>query len=127
VVTNLIDNAIKYTDTGEILISLQQKNSELEFSVKDSGIGISLASEQQYKLFERFYQENASIPGAGVGLSICKTIVEAHGGKIWAESEGKGKGKGSIFRFTLPLVTEEELIATDAQVNDGRDAKSGNM
>ncbi len=111
VVTNLIDNAIKYTDTGEILISLQQKNSELEFSVKDSGIGIRLSSEQQYKLFERFYQENASIPGAGVGLSICKTIVEAHGGKIWAESEDKGKG--SIFRFTLPLVTEEEPIATD--------------
>ena len=117
VVANLIDNAIKYTDSGEILISLQQKNSELEFSVKDSGIGISLSSEQQYKLFERFYQENASIPGAGVGLSICKTIVEAHGGKIWAESEGRGKG--SIFRFTLPLVTEEEPIAIDAQVNDG--------
>ncbi|MHC4182002.1 MAG: sensor histidine kinase [Planctomycetota bacterium] len=117
VVANLIDNAIKYTDSGEILISLQQKNSELEFSVKDSGIGISLSGEQQYKLFERFYQENASIPGAGVGLSICKTIVEAHGGKIWAESEGKGKG--SIFRFTLPLVIEEALIATDAQVNDG--------
>ncbi len=111
VVANLIDNAIKYTDTGEILISLQQKNSELEFSVKDSGIGISLASEQQYKLFERFYQENASIPGAGVGLSICKTIVEAHGGKIWAESEGKGNG--SIFRFTLPLTTKEEPITID--------------
>jgi signal transduction histidine kinase len=117
VVANLIDNAIKYTDSGEILISLRQKNSELEFSVKDSGIGIRLSSEQQYKLFERFYQENVSIPGAGVGLSICKTIVEAHGGKIWAESEGRGKG--SIFRFTLPLVTEEEPIAIDAQVNDG--------
>lgn len=111
VVTNLIDNAIKYTDSGEILISLRQKNSELEFSVKDSGIGIRLPSEQRYKLFERFYQENASIPGAGVGLSMCKTIVEAHGGKIWAESEGKGNG--SVFRFTLPLVTKEEPITID--------------
>jgi len=111
VVTNLIDNAIKYTDSGEILISLRQKNSELEFSVKDSGIGISLPSEQRYKLFERFYQENASIPGAGVGLSMCKTIVEAHGGEIWAESEGKGNG--SVFRFTLPLVTKEEPITID--------------
>jgi len=111
VVTNLIDNAIKYTDSGEILISLRQKNSELEFSVKDSGIGIRLPSEQRYKLFERFYQENASIPGAGVGLSMCKTIVEAHGGKIWAESEGKGNG--SIFRFTLPLTTKEGPITID--------------
>ncbi|MFQ5713650.1 MAG: DUF3365 domain-containing protein [Candidatus Scalinduaceae bacterium] len=118
VVTNLIDNAIKYTNRGEISVSLQQKNSELEFSVKDSGIGIGLSKEQQYKLFERFYQENASTPGTGVGLSICKTIVEAHGGKIWAES--KGKGKGSTFRFTLPLVvTEKEPIATDTQGNDG--------
>ncbi len=72
--------------------------------MKDSGIGISLSSEQQYKLFERFYQENASIPGAGVGLSICKTIVEAHGGEIWAESEDKGKG--STFKFNLPLNVE---------------------
>ena len=114
VVTNLIDNAIKYTNSGEISVSLQQKNSELEVSVKDSGIGIGLSKEQQYKLFERFYQENASTPGTGVGLSICKTIVEAHGGKIWAES----KGEGSTFRFTLPLVTEKEPIATDTQGND---------
>ncbi len=117
VVTNLIDNAIKYTNSGEISVSLQQKNSELEVSVKDSGIGIGLSKEQQYKLFERFYQENVSTPGTGVGLSICKTIVEAHGGKIWAES--KGKGEGSTFRFTLPLVTEKEPIATDTKVNDG--------
>ena len=117
VVTNLIDNAIKYTNSGEISVSLQQKNSELEFSVKDSGIGIGLSKEQQYKLFERFYQENVSTPGTGVGLSICKTIVEAHGGKIWAES--KGRGEGSTFRFTLPLVvTEKEPIATDTKVND---------
>jgi two-component system, NarL family, sensor histidine kinase BarA len=116
VVTNLIDNAIKYTNSGEISVSLQQKNSELEVSVKDSGIGIGLSKEQQYKLFERFYQENVSTPGTGVGLSICKTIVEAHGGEIWAES--KGKGEGSIFRFTLPLVTEKEPIAADTKVND---------
>jgi signal transduction histidine kinase len=115
-VTNLIDNAIKFTDSGEILISLQQKNSDLEFSVKDSGIGIGLSKEQRYKLFERFYQENASIPGTGIGLSICKTIIEAHGGKIWAESEGRGKG--STFRFTLPLVTEKEAIVMDAQISN---------
>ncbi len=117
VVTNLIDNAIKYTNSGEISVSLQQKNSELEVSVKDSGIGIGLSKEQQYKLFERFYQENVSTPGTGVGLSICKIIVEAHGGKIWAES--KGRGEGSTFRFTLPLVTEKEPIAADTQGNDG--------
>lgn len=114
VVRNLIDNAIKYTDSGEILISLQQKNSNLEISIKDTGMGIGLSKEQQYKLFERFYQENASIPGTGVGLSICKTIVEAHGGKIWVESEGRGKG--STFKFTLPFATEREATAADAQI-----------
>ena len=71
---------------GEILVSLQQKNSGLEFLVKDSGIGI--------------------------GLSICKTILEAHGGKIWVESEGKDKG--STFRFILPIINEKESLAADS-------------
>ena len=112
VVTNLIDNAIKYTDKGEILVSLQQKNSELEFSVKDSGIGINIPQKQHSKLFDRFYQENVATPGTGIGLSICKTILEAHGGKIWVESEGKDKG--STFRFTLPIINEKESLVADS-------------
>ena len=112
VVTNLIDNAIKYTDKGEILVSLQQKDSGLEFLVKDSGIGINIPQEQHHKLFDRFYQENVATPGTGIGLSICKTILEAHGGKIWVESEGKDKG--STFRFTLPIINEKESLMADS-------------
>ncbi len=111
VITNLLDNAIKYTNSGEILVSLQQNNSELEFSVKDTGIGISLPKEEYSKLFERFYQERVSVVGTGVGLSICNAIINAHGGKIWAESDGKYQG--TTFRFTLPLVTEKEPLETD--------------
>ena len=112
VITNLIDNAIKYTSKGGILISLQQKDSVLEFSVKDSGIGIEIPKEQYSKLFDRFYQENVATPGTGIGLSICKTILEAHGGNIWVESEGKDKG--STFKFTLPVINEKESLAADS-------------
>ena len=112
VVTNLVDNAIKYTDKGEILVSLQQKDSGLEFLVKDSGIGINISQEHHHKLFDRFYQENVATPGTGIGLSICKTILEAHGGKIWVESEGKDKG--STFRFTLPIINEKESLVADS-------------
>jgi signal transduction histidine kinase len=111
VVTNLIDNAIKYTSSGNISVSLQQKNSELEFSVKDSGIGIDLPEDQYHKLFERFYQEKTTNIGTGIGLSICKAIIEAHGGKLRVKS--KGRDKGSTFSFTLPLVTEKEPITID--------------
>ena len=112
VVTNLIDNAIKYTDKGEILVSLQQKDSGLEFLVKDSGIGINIPQEHHHKLFDRFYQENVATPGTGIGLSICKTILEVHGGNIWVESEGKYKG--STFRFTLPIINEKESLVVDS-------------
>ena len=112
VVTNLIDNAIKYTKEGEILVSLQQKDSGLEFSIKDSGIGINIPQEQHYKLFDRFYQENVATPGTGIGLSICKTIIEAHGGSISVESEGKGRG--ATFKFDLPIMKEKESLVTDS-------------
>ena len=112
VITNLIDNAIKYTNKGGILISLQQKDSILEFSVKDSGIGIGIPKEQYSKLFDRFYQENVATPGTGIGLSICKTILESHGGNIWVESEGKDKG--STFKFTLPVINKKESLAVDS-------------
>lgn len=101
VVTNLIDNSIKYTERGEIHISIEHKGTHLEFAIKDTGIGIGLPKEQFSKLFERFFQERPRIDGAGVGLAICKNIIEAHKGKLWAESDGPGKG--SIFKFTLPV------------------------
>jgi CheY-like chemotaxis protein len=99
---NLIKNAIKYTNTGFIELSYTFNNNEVEFLVKDSGIGIG--KEKQEVVFQRFIQEDISstkpYEGAGLGLSIVKGYVEMMGGKIWLESE---KGKGSSFFFTIPL------------------------
>jgi signal transduction histidine kinase len=69
-------------------------------------MGIGLPREHYDKLFQRFYQERPRYDGVGVGLAICKAIVEAHGGRIWAESEGTGKG--SIFSFSIPLTGQKD-------------------
>jgi signal transduction histidine kinase len=99
VILNLVDNAIKFTPlNGEVSIGVKVKNDHVVVSVKDTGIGIS--QEDMPKLFVKFFQVDHSVPGAGLGLSICKAIVEAHGGKIWVESQA---GKGSTFSFTLPM------------------------
>ena len=105
VISNLIDNAIKYSTVGEIIVSVVARYREIEVAVKDTGIGISTPKGHYNKLFDRFFQEKARSDGAGVGLAICKKIIEAHGGRIWAESEGKGKG--STFKFNLPLNSKE--------------------
>jgi signal transduction histidine kinase len=106
VISNLVDNAIKYSEFGEIVVSAVRRNREIEVAVKDTGIGISTPKGHYDKLFDRFFQEKARSDGSGVGLSICKKIVEAHGGRIWVESEGKGKG--ATFKFNLPLNSEKE-------------------
>ncbi len=99
VLTNLVDNAVKFSDQGKIVVSAEKKAHEVEIAVSDAGRGIP--RENLDRVFERFWQENPSIPGAGIGLAICKTIVEAHGGKIWAESARRGQG--ATVRFTLPV------------------------
>ena len=101
VISNLIDNAIKYSESGEIIVSAVSRYRVIEVAIKDTGIGISTPKGHYDKLFDRFFQEKSRNDGAGVGLAICKKIIEAHGGRIWAESEGKGKG--STFKFNLPL------------------------
>jgi len=106
VISNLIDNAIKYSESGEIVVSALRRPRKIEISVKDQGIGLITPKGNYDKLFDRFFQERPSSEGSGVGLAICKTIVEAHGGKIWVESEGKGKG--TTFKFTLPLDDVEQ-------------------
>ena len=106
VVSNLIDNAIKYSESGEIVVSVLRRPREIELAVKDQGIGLITPKGSFNKLFSRFYQERASADGSGVGLAICKKIVTAHGGKIWVESEGKGKG--TTFKFTLPAGPDEQ-------------------
>ena len=103
VVINLISNAVKFTDAGSITCSAYQRDSELVISVKDSGIGISLAD--QPKVFEKFKQVGDTLTdkpkGTGLGLPICKEIVEYHGGRIWVDS---APGQGSTFSFTLPIL-----------------------
>ena len=105
-ISNLIDNAIKYSESGEIVVSALRRPRKIEISVKDQGIGLSTPKDNYDKLFDRFFQERSSSEGSGVGLAICKGIVEAHGGKIWVESEGKGKG--TTFKFTLSSNNEEK-------------------
>jgi PAS domain S-box-containing protein len=102
VLTNLIGNAVKFTDTGYIEISYYVKNNDVVFRVKDTGIGIP--HESQKKIFERFRQVEEGFTrkygGNGLGLAITKNLVELLGGTIWVNSE---PGQGSSFYFTLPL------------------------
>ena len=103
VLVNLLDNAIKYgREGGNIKISISDNpNAEVQVSVQDDGMGIP--KEDLPRIFERFYRvdkgRSKELGGTGLGLSIVKHIVQAHGGKVWAESQ---IGKGSTFYFTLP-------------------------
>ena len=101
ILTNLVKNAIKYTENGTIEFGCFKKGDFLEFYVKDTGIGIP--KDRQEAIFERFIQadiaDKMARQGAGLGLSISKAYVEMLGGKIWVESE---EGIGSTFYFTLP-------------------------
>jgi PAS domain S-box-containing protein len=101
VLHNLIDNAIKYSpDGGNITVSIHRKDNNLVLGVKDEGIGIS--QEDQARLFKPFERLEMApgITGVGLGLNVCQRLVDAHGGRIWVESE---PGKGSTFFFTLPM------------------------
>ena len=97
VMWNLLDNATKFTEKGSISIASRKENSHITVTVKDSGSGID--SDVLPKLFTKFVTKSEK--GTGLGLYIAKSIIEAHGGKIWAESNKDGKG--ATFTFTLPL------------------------
>lgn len=95
---NLLDNAIKYTDSGgTVTVKVTDKGNEILVSFENTGTGIP--EKHLPYIFDAFYRVRRDARGSGLGLSIAKTIVEAHGGRIWVESR---PAKGSIFRFTLP-------------------------
>ncbi len=105
VLTNLTGNALQYTPAGgTVTVGAARTNGQVRFTVRDTGAGI--APEHLPHLFDRFYRvdksrSRAAGGGSGIGLTIARHLVEAHGGEIWVESEGVGKG--SAFSFTLPL------------------------
>jgi signal transduction histidine kinase len=107
VLLNLVGNAIKFTDTGEVVIQASSANGSFKLSVCDTGPGISEAD--QAKLFQEFQQADNSTTkkkgGTGLGLAISKRIIEMHGGQIWVESS---VGQGSTFSFTLPVRAEQQ-------------------
>ena len=98
VFVNLISNAMRHTHNGTILIQAEQDGDFVKVTVKDTGSGIS--AEDMPHIWERYYKGRQSETGTGLGLYICKFIIELHGGKIKAESE---PGKGTAFIFTLPI------------------------
>jgi signal transduction histidine kinase len=101
VLLNLLSNAVKFTQQGSITLSVKRKAEQLEFAVMDTGPGI--APEMQAQIFEPFLQTLDGIKqaeGTGLGLPITKSLIEAHGGRLWLESE---VGEGSAFFFTLPV------------------------
>jgi two-component system sensor histidine kinase VicK len=98
VVYNLLNNAIKFTEGGTILIDAQNNIDYVVVLVKDTGIGI--APEIQPKLYSKFATN--SCQGMGLGLYISKNIIEKHGGRLWAENNTNGE-KGATFGFSLPL------------------------
>ena len=110
VLINLVGNAIKFTDAGEVAIKAEANNGSFHVSVRDTGPGIS--ATDQAKLFQEFQQADNAITkkkgGTGLGLAISKRIIEMHGGKIWVESQ---PGEGSTFAFTLPVVVERQVEA----------------
>ncbi len=107
VLLNLVGNAIKFTDKGEVAVRALVTNGAFTVAVCDTGPGIAAAD--QAKIFEEFQQADSSITrkkgGTGLGLSIAKRIIEMHGGRIWVESE---PGKGSSFYFTVPVRVEAQ-------------------
>jgi signal transduction histidine kinase len=111
VLINLVGNAIKFTDVGEVAIKAVANNGAFYVSVRDTGPGISAAD--QAKLFQEFQQADNTITrkkgGTGLGLAISKRIIEMHGGKIWIESQ---PGQGSTFAFTLPVLVERQAEAS---------------
>jgi signal transduction histidine kinase len=117
VISNLLDNALKFTQEGFIIITTRITTKENDISkvlviIKDSGIGID--DEIFQRLFTKF--STKSNQGTGLGLFIVKKIIEAHGGRIWAENNSNGRG--STFYFTLPIATSNQILTNRIDNNN---------
>jgi PAS domain S-box-containing protein len=103
ILRNLLENAVKYSPkNSQITVSIKPEKENLVVAVKDQGVGISLHDQDKlFKPFERLgFSQDSTVKGIGLGLLVCKRLVEAHGGRMWVESE---PGRGATFLFTLPL------------------------
>lgn len=114
VVMNLIDNAVKFTSTGGITVTILGTTKDVTVAIADTGVGI--ASEDAAHLFQKFYRIDSTatrtIGGTGLGLYLCRTVIELSGGKIWVEGK---PGVGSTFSFLLPRLTSIEIAKLEAQ------------
>jgi two-component system sensor histidine kinase KdpD len=111
VLTNLIDNAIKYTPKDmPISLTAKMDGGSILVEVADRGAGIPAGEEE--RIFEKFVRGSTAGGGIGLGLTICRAIVNAHGGRIWVENRPKG---GAIFRFTLPISEHPPVTESDEE------------
>jgi chemotaxis family two-component system sensor kinase Cph1 len=109
VFSNLVGNAVKYrsAQTPEVHISAREQGNDWIFAVKDNGIGLDMQyADDIFGMFKRLHSSDG-YEGSGVGLAVCKVIIQRYGGRIWVESE---PGKGSTFLFTLPKAGEHDAI-----------------
>jgi signal transduction histidine kinase len=118
VLNNIISNAVKFTpENGTLTIDATRESEFVTVSIGDTGIGMT--EEQLSHIFDEFYKADPSrheLASTGLGLSICKRIIEKHGGKIWASSPGLGKG--STLFFTLKLGDGRLKVITEEKAND---------
>jgi PAS domain S-box-containing protein len=125
VVNNLYDNAVKYTEKGKIIIGLTGNDKVVQFYIKDTGMGIP--KDDLAHLFQKFYivdsTKTRSIGGSGLGLFICRKIIEMYNGRIWAESE---VGKGTTFFINLPRLTTQQAQAMQSPATVKPAAKPAN-
>ncbi len=115
---NLISNSIKYrgAEIPRIHVSAERDSAEWVFVVRDNGIGIDPQdADRVFGMFKRLH--GSEIPGTGIGLAICKKVVERQGGRIWVESLA---GQGATFKFTIPSIRKDSALPPGAQTENGR-------